>query len=482
MDNPFKIEDSLVNKINYYHLMLLMASLPFYMFYSHLILISFALHTLIHLKKDAVRSLFNAHTLVLQSVFFITVLSTIYTINKSEAFNEWGKQIAILLFPVFICLNPLDLKKYQHKLFLMFAMVCTATVLYLYADSLITIEHYSLPFSTLFSSSFTNHNFSQPIDIHATFFSMQLAVALVFIIQLLIKGSLGSRSVFYLVCCAILTAGLIQLSSKSILIALFIAINVAVPWFILQGKSRWRFIAISASLSALVIVAILSSPAFRVHYISELKTDLSLNHKGVTLDSRLSRWKVSAGLISKKPIIGYGAGSEIGLLQDGFFKNKLYSSYLNKLNTHSEYLSLMIKSGIIGLLVYFSTLVYGFKNAVKHKDLLFFTFLMLIAIVSLSENVLDIDKGIFFYAFFFSFFWYAQQAEQSQVVAFAEPRAEAGQKSLRQAIKLKNNSYGFLVMVWILISCCWQPNNYWSRHNYMSWSDMDKPVKAANAK
>src|ERR1700692_4756337 len=98
MSGLFQIKDSLANKISYYHLMLLMASLPFDRFYSHLILISFAVHTLIQLNKKNLKPIFNLRTLALQSVFYVTVLSTIYSINRAEAFNEWGKHIIIFLF------------------------------------------------------------------------------------------------------------------------------------------------------------------------------------------------------------------------------------------------------------------------------------------------------------------------------------------------------------------------------------------------
>jgi len=125
---------------------------------------------------------------------------------------------------------------------------------------------------------------------------------------------------------------------------------------------------------------------------------------GQTTDTRLARWRVSYGLIKRSPVIGYGAGSEIGLLQDGFYSHKLYNSYLNKLNTHSEYLSFLLKSGIIGLFIYLGTLAFGFRAALRNKNIFFFTFMLLIAVVSLSENLLDVDKGIIFYAFFFTFF------------------------------------------------------------------------------
>ncbi|MDB5139909.1 MAG: hypothetical protein JWR12_1825 [Mucilaginibacter sp.] len=395
--------------------MLLMASLPFNMFYSHLILVSFIVHTLIHLKKEAFKKVFTFRTIVLQSVFFITMLSTIYSINKPAAFTEWGKQITIFLFPVVLCLNPLDLRKYRLQLLLAFSIASTAVIVYLYADAIITIRHYQLPISALFSSAFTNHNFSEPIKIHATFFSMQIAIGLIYMLSVLIKQRSFHHQLFYFICSVILTAGIIQQGSKSVFITIVIIINIALPWFLLKGRRRLGFILLSGAISTLMMVTIISSSTLKERYITELKSDLSLKNTHATLDSRLSRWKVSVGLIGKAPVIGYGAGSEIGLLQEAFFKDKLYSSYLNRLNTHSQYLSFLIKSGIIGLLIYIITLAFGFNYAYREKDLLFFTFIALIAIVSFSENLLDVDKGIFYYAFFFSFFVFSQKQPENSL-------------------------------------------------------------------
>jgi len=276
-------------------------------------------------------------------------------------------------------------------------------------DALITIRHYKLPFSTLFSSSFTNHNFSEPIDMHATFFSMQAALSLVYLLSVVIEESSFYKKLFYLICCTILTAGLIQLCSKSVIMVLFIVINVALPYFLLKGAGRRRFVVISVSVSALMITCILNSGTLKERFITQFKKDISKQSAGETIDSRLARWNVAIGLIGKAPVAGYGAGSEIGLLQDSFFKNRLYNSYLNGLNSHSEYLSLLIKSGIIGLLAYLATLAFGFNICFLKRDVLFFTFMLLIAIVSMSENLLDVDKGIFFYAFFFSFFAFSHE-------------------------------------------------------------------------
>ena len=393
--------------------MFLMASLPFDMFYSHLILVSYGIHTLIHLKKGRLKELWKLRTGVLQSVFFITLLSTIYAINQHEAFNEWGKQVTIFLFPIFFCLNPLDINKYKPQLLLSFSLVCTVTILYLYLDAFLTIRHYHLPYSIIMSGVFTNHNFSQPIDIHATFFSMQIAIALVYLLSVLISEKLTLTSrIVYIICCLVLTAGIIQLSSKSVFVALFLVLNIAFPYFLIRGLRQKAYILISASAFLVIVLCIFSSHALKNRFLYELKEDLSPTFAGQTVEPRLERWKIAVKLIGESPVIGCGAGSEIQLLQQQYFAKKFYSSYVHRLNAHNEYMSFMLKSGIWGLAVYLATLLYGFKKAIKKRDIVFFSFMVIIATVSLSENVLDVDKGVIFYSFFFSFFVFSSEQKE----------------------------------------------------------------------
>jgi hypothetical protein len=77
---------------------------------------------------------------------------------------------------------------------------------------------------------------------------------------------------------------------------------------------------------------------------------------------------------------------------------------LNELNAHKQYQSITLKTGVIGLFAFLLTLFYGFTIAWRHKDIFLAAFMIIIGIVSFSENILDVNKGIFFYAFFFSFF------------------------------------------------------------------------------
>lgn len=428
MRELFLVKDNLANKISYYHVLLFMLSLPFDRFYSHLILASLAIHTIIQFKRSFAKPPLTWRTAILQSVFWATLIGTIYSINFKQSLLECELDLPILLFPLILCFNPIDLKKYRPKLLICFALGCTATILYLYFDALSTIRYYHLPLSSILTHAFTNHNFSEPIDIHATFLSLQIALALIYLLSRLIAEQMPIRNIlFFFVCSLVLTAGIIQLSSKSIFAALFLIINFAIPYFLLRGNRRKWYLLISGALSCIMIIGIFNSHALRDRYFAELKKDLSPSFNGQTVEPRLERWKIAAKLISKSPAIGYGSGSEIELLQQQYFAKKFYSSYLHQLNAHNEYLSFLIKTGILGLAVYITTLVSSFKRAIRKRDVLFFSFMILITIVSLSENILDADKGVIFYSFFLSFFIFI--SEQREKINLPEKK----HKYLRKA-------------------------------------------------
>lgn len=405
----FLPDDSLTNRISYYHLMMLLVFLPFDMFFTHVVFISFALHTLLHIKKERLKQLFTLQNAILQAVFFIVLLSVSYTSFTAKAWTDVTRLLLILLFPLFFSLNSLNINKYRDKLLFIFSLICTVTIAYLYLHVLMLIRYFGLPLSDFFSHVFLNQNFSDPINMHATFFSLQVAIAFFYFLTQLFKAKTLNYRLLYQALTLLLFAGLVQLGSKAILITVLLALNLAVPFFIIPKPRRLRYIWTISTLSVVFIAGLLATNSLRARYVTGLKTDLSDPVLAESVEPRLSRWNASLELVAKKPIFGYGAGSEVAILGDQFFNRKLYISYLNRFNAHNQYLTFLLITGIAGLLVYLLTLAYGFKIALSKKDLLFFIFLLLIAIVSLSESILNAEKGVFFYSLFFSLFVFSTQ-------------------------------------------------------------------------
>lgn len=412
MKNLLIIQDITTNKITYYHLLLFLVLLPFDRFYSQIILISFALHTLIHLERNRLQNVFNKTVIILTAVYLLGIAAILYSPDKNQGWKDAEKQLAILLFPLLFAMNSLEIKKYKLQLLIVFALTCTITILYLFVDALRIMQYYHLPISSLFTRAFMNHNFSSAIDIHATYLAMYAGISVITFLYLFLNEKSPRQRFLYGLGIFILAAGLLQLASRAVFFALMLVINIALPFFTLQGKKRIKILLITSLISIVVILSIYYVGSFKKRYLMELKNDLTqASNNNEVLEPRVIRWRAALELVKHSPIIGYGSGSETELLKEVYFEKKLYNSYLTELNAHNQYLSFLIKTGIIGLALYLFVLLFGFYYAIRTKDILFLSFLILVTIVSISENILDVNKGIFFYSFFIPLFLLAERSD-----------------------------------------------------------------------
>ncbi len=355
------------------------------------------------LKKTGLKNLKNKKVWIVASLFFIGAAGILYSNYKAEGFKDSFQQLGILLFPVLLSLTNLNLKKYKLFLLEIFALTCTITILYLYFDAFRIIRYFHLPWISVTGSAFINQNFSAPIGLHATYLSMYAAIS-VSIFLLLFFQNPKYRNLKYLIYSAILLSGLLQLSSRSVLITTGVITIIFVPALLLQGRKKIFFSlgALAISLFAFFIITQVSS--LNKRDISDFRNDLSeYTNPTDQLESRMLRWKLEWQWIKKSPLVGYGSGSERYVLNETYFMNKFYRSYLAQLNSHNQYLSFLLNTGIIGLSLYLYILYFGLISALKRKDFLLLSFITIVGFVSLSENILDVNKGVLFYAFFYSF-------------------------------------------------------------------------------
>jgi O-antigen ligase len=405
MRKLFYINDTIANKISYWHLVGFLVALPFDFFYSEIILVSFGIHTLINLKRSYLKNLYTKEVWIPASIYIAGVLSILYSSDKAEGLNIATRQLAIFLFPVLFSINSIELERYSMKFSAFFILTCTVTILYLYFDAFHTMAYFHLPYRDLFTLAFMNHNFSLPIELHATYLSLYVSFSIIALTYLLIREKSSGLKYIYTGCMAILVMGMLQLSSRAVFIALLVVMNVVFPVIVLRGKRRIRFMTVSILLSCLIVFGIMRIDSFKVRYVSELKKDLTQKLDLIEINEpRITRWKATLEIIKGSPIIGYGLGSEKKLLKEKYFQEKLFNSYLNEFNTHDEYLSFLLKNGILGLALFLYVLYFGFADAWHKKDPMFLSFMILVSIVCISENLLDLNKGIFFYTFFFSVF------------------------------------------------------------------------------
>ena len=408
MKSVFFINDTTVNKISYYHLLIFLMALPFDRIISELILISLCVHTLIHIRHFKRKQFSISGLFLILSIYILTIIGTVYTQFRDEAFFEWERQLAFLLFPLIFYFNDLDIAYYRNFFLEGLGFSCLAIIVCLYGHIFIVINENHLTISALFNKAFINHNFSAPIDMHATYFSMYIIMGLVGMFLGYSKSTSSSSKLFYAISCIILVLGIFQLSSKAMIIALAIIVNVAFPLLIVDRTKRIKFLIVSVGITLLSIVGFTQIVNLNSRLIEGLKDDVTQSSiQNDLLEPRVKRWAAAWELILERPFYGYGSGSEVEKLKEVYYQQHLYNSYLHDLNAHNEYLSMWLKFGIGGLILFLVILAVIGYSAFSHRDLGAMSFLLIVSSVSFSENILDANKGIFFCAFFFSLYYFS---------------------------------------------------------------------------
>lgn len=133
---------------------------------------------------------------------------------------------------------------------------------------------------------------------------------------------------------------------------------------------------------------------------------------GHSLTQRFEFWKAAFGIINENKLIGVGTGD----VQDAFdLQYDKMNSPLNKefrKRAHNQYLSIAVAFGLIGLIWFLITLVYPMFVCKKNFDYLYITFFLIVTVSFLTEDTLETQAGITFYAFFNSFFLFVNKTEE----------------------------------------------------------------------
>lgn len=129
---------------------------------------------------------------------------------------------------------------------------------------------------------------------------------------------------------------------------------------------------------------------------------------GHSLTQRFEYWKTACTIIKNNFFIGVGSGD----VDDAFRKQyeESDSALLPKwrLRAHNQYLSIAVGMGIIGLMWFLITLFYPVTKHELTFNYLYITFFIIAMVSFLTEDTLETQAGVTFFAFFNSFFLFLQ--------------------------------------------------------------------------
>jgi O-antigen ligase len=201
---------------------------------------------------------------------------------------------------------------------------------------------------------------------------------------------------------------IVLIASKTGIIA-FIGCSIILLWYKVSNKKMFSLVTVFILISAAIFLFYNDVTRERFTGLNEnlgiLSEDALVGELRATgLNVRLLFWKISLvnqwndGLI----LIGVGTGDA----QD--YINSLYNlpqyqlyGYLNW-DSHNQWVYSLLQLGIIGIATLGLLYAKSFKEAIVSRDLNLIIFLLITFAFSLSECILEVNKGIVFFSLFFT--------------------------------------------------------------------------------
>ncbi|MEN8956653.1 MAG: O-antigen ligase family protein, partial [Flavobacteriales bacterium] len=132
-----------------------------------------------------------------------------------------------------------------------------------------------------------------------------------------------------------------------------------------------------------------------------------VNSGGNSLAQRLQYWRLSKGMIAEKPWFGYGTGDVESEFKAQYKKNEKCLDKVYQLRSHNQYLSTTIAVGIVGLIFFLFFVLYPVSTAFAERNYFYLICLCIALLSFISEDTLETQDGVFFFAFLTNFFLFS---------------------------------------------------------------------------
>jgi O-antigen ligase len=349
------------------------------------------------------KSLFsNSNFWFLSIPFWLAIFGLIYTTNLSKGFEDLGRIIPFLIFPILLYSIETERKKSLNSFVLasfIFGLIIRFSIdfydsfigftydyniqifFYSYLDSDTNILSIVSMFAALFALEFLNStklNLNKKVILQILIFFLSLCILL-----------LQSRIVifFYLVSLCFLFFYKWKKRGKWSIFStiLFSVLLMLLPPF--QG----RFEVAAAESQSLI-----KKDTLQLDSISNVESLPCMSSTQLRYNSLKASWEI----IKRNPIIGVGTGDWQDELVKEYQKTEMPCNAFEKTAPHNQYLRTSLKFGFLGLAIYLFYLFRLFRIQRKERAFGQLSFLITVIFCGLGYDLLDVGSSAPFIAFF----------------------------------------------------------------------------------
>jgi O-antigen ligase len=132
------------------------------------------------------------------------------------------------------------------------------------------------------------------------------------------------------------------------------------------------------------------------------------NPSGHSVSQRMEFWKAAVGIISNNRLIGVGTGDVKKAFEIEYDKMSSPLSQEWRLRSHNQYLAITVAFGFIGLAWFLVSLVFPMIKERRVANYFYIVFFMIAVLSMVTEDTLETQAGVTFFAFFNAFFLFSR--------------------------------------------------------------------------
>jgi O-antigen ligase len=343
---------------------------------------------------------------VLISLFLLHLLGLLYTSNFTYALKDLKIKLPIFFLPiVFIASPSLSVKEFRSilKVLLITALLSSIYGLYYY------LRYFQVTFFELREmSQFISH-------IRLSLLNTIAAFAAFYLLAKNNWRKFSYTNLYYLMAGIWLFIFNGIMGARMGLVVFFILLLLGSIFLVIRHKKIWLAAVLLGLMIALPILSYLTLPSIKMRtheVVYELQSyQLNQDPNGKSIAQRFVYWNIAWDIFKTAPLIGIGTGD----VADAF--NSYYLTHPNLLQqqyqhrAHNQWLTILLTFGILGLLLFMLVVFYPLFYKRKYLDYFYIVFFIAFALSLLTEDTLETQAGVTFYALFNCFFLFAKPEE-----------------------------------------------------------------------
>lgn len=376
----------------------------------------------------------NSKFLLLISVssYIYLIISLIYTNNYDSGIKRLTQMLPLLIFPVIFYLNrEVFDRSLMKRILWVFSISVIVFVFYQIFYSLLNLDYLLADITNkeLISNNLSNHkvldeNVINKLKIrrfrnylieitnsHFTYQGLWIIFSVFFISLETFRFIKTKKKLSYISipCVLVMIIWMFFMSTKMPIIAMTIAFFIAISFF-KKIRTKTLLLFMSLSLVILILSYFIFTPLY-VRFNEVIKTKFELPTGGNDIQNynsvnvRNGIYYCSIDIIRNNVLFGTGVGDSQEELNK-CYKDKIGAKIYTwtDYNTHNQYLYFFLSSGLIGFFLFIILIYIHWKKSIESESQIYLYFILIICLISLTENLLSRSDGVLFFAFFSGLF------------------------------------------------------------------------------